>query len=157
MFKNGIKKIAHDLVEANCPGTYNQAVMEFGALYCKPQNPDCSKCIFRNDCFAYNNNMVNKLPVKGNPVKQRKRYFHYLVLKIKKGDGIYTLLNKRLGKDIWENLYDFPMIEIINPERGIKINTKIESFELIINIDTIVKRMVSGSLTISSKIDRNEC
>ena len=49
------------------------------------------------------------------------------------------------------------MSEITNPESGIKINTKIESFGLIINIDTIVNTIVRGSLTISSKIDRNEC
>lgn len=109
--KKDIKEKANKLIDKSDPGNYNQAVMEFGALYCKPQNPDCFNCIFQKDCFAFKNQMVDKLPLKNNPVKQKKRYFHYLVLKIAKENEFYTLLNRRSGNDIWRNMYDFPMIE----------------------------------------------
>jgi A/G-specific adenine glycosylase len=111
MGKKEIKKIADELIDKRDPGTYNQAVMEFGALYCKPQNPDCTHCIFRKECYAFTNNRVDQLPLKARPSKQRTRYFHYLVLKLKKDEQFFTFLCKRTGKDIWQNLFDFPMVE----------------------------------------------
>jgi A/G-specific adenine glycosylase len=109
--KKEITTIAHRLIDTDDPGTYNQALMEFGTLYCKPQNPECDKCIFCDNCFAYKNRMVDQLPLKVKPIKRKKRYFHYLILKIRKNNKTYTLLNKRLEKDIWQSLYDFPLIE----------------------------------------------
>ena len=67
------------------------------------------------------------MPIKGNPVKQKKRYFHYLVLKIRKDNKTYTILNKRSGKDIWQNLYDFPMIEKDKKTATSKINELLNS------------------------------
>lgn len=109
--KKEIAEIAGKLIDKRDPGTYNQAIMEFGALYCKPQNPDCANCIFQKECFAYKNQLVDKLPLKDKPVKQKKRYFHYLILKIRKENKPYIYINQRTEKDIWQNLYDFPMIE----------------------------------------------
>jgi A/G-specific adenine glycosylase len=109
--KKEIKKIADELIDKRKPGTYNQAVMEFGALYCKPQNPDCTHCIFQKECYAFKKSKVDQLPLKDRSVKQRTRYFHYLVLKLKKDEQFFTFLCKRTGKDIWQNLFDFPMIE----------------------------------------------
>lgn len=109
--KKEMTKIAHELLLPSDPGTYNQAVMEFGALFCKPQNPDCASCIFSEDCFAFLNHKVDKLPFKNKPAKQKKRYFHYLIFKVKTESSVLTFLNKRTQKGIWQNLYDFPMIE----------------------------------------------
>ena len=83
--------------------------MEFGALYCKPANPNCLKCIFKSDCKAHINNMVADLPKKIGKVKIKKRYFNYLVFFAEK-DSV-TWIRKREEKDIWQNLYEFPMIE----------------------------------------------
>jgi A/G-specific adenine glycosylase len=109
--KKEIKVLANKLIDKKDPGTYNQAVMEFGALYCKPQNPDCYHCIFKKDCYAYKHNLVDQLPVRPKAVKLRKRYFHYLVIKLEKSNDFYTFLNKRTKQDIWQNLYDFPCFE----------------------------------------------
>jgi len=109
--KKELAELASSLIDKKDPGTYNQAVMEFGALYCKPQNPDCPNCIFQNDCFAYKNDRVNELPVKAKAIKQKKRYFHYLVIKLEENNRTFTFLNKRTKKDIWQNLYDFPCYE----------------------------------------------
>lgn len=102
------KELAQQLIDKNQPGTYNQAIMEFGTRYCIPQNPDCEHCIFKQDCMAYQNDMVAELPVKLKAKPIRKRYFNYLVI-ISKNEK--TILQQRLGKGIWHKLYEFPLIE----------------------------------------------
>ena len=52
---------------------------------------------------------------------------------------------------------DFPTKEIKNPEIGMNIKTKSVSFTLINSIAVMVNKIIRGSLTMSSKIDRNEC
>jgi A/G-specific adenine glycosylase len=106
--KKLITDIALKLIDRKQPGEFNQALMEFGALYCKPMNPDCQKCVFRSDCKAYRKGLVSEVPYKNKQLFQRKRYFYYLVIVIK-NKSVY--LNQRTGKDIWKNLYDFPLIE----------------------------------------------
>jgi A/G-specific adenine glycosylase len=106
--KTEITNLATNLIDRKQPGEFNQAIMEFGALYCKPRNPDCNECIFRTDCKAYLKNKVGLIPVKSKRLLQRDRYFHFLFI-IWANKKIY--LRKRSGPDIWRNLYDFPLIE----------------------------------------------
>ena len=102
------KALAQELIDESDPGTFNQALMEFGAKFCVPSNPDCESCIFQNQCYAYAKGMVKELPLKLNKTKIRTRYFNYLVILDKNGS---TLIMKREGKGIWRNLYEFPLIE----------------------------------------------
>ena len=96
----------------NCdPGTFNQALMEFGALYCVPSNPDCPNCLFADACFAYKNKLVEELPVKKPKKATRKRFFHYLVIQDNRGEEPAVFMKKRTGNDIWRHLYEFPLIE----------------------------------------------
>lgn len=97
-----------ELIDPWHPGDYNQAVMEFGALQCTPA-PDCSICIFKDDCIAFNSGRVGDLPVKAKAVKTVSRYFYYFILRDKKGTAF--IVKRRSEGDIWEGLYDFPMIE----------------------------------------------
>lgn len=108
--KEFIRK-AEILLDKKNPGLFNQAVMEFGALQCVPQNPDCGKCPLKKDCKAYSKNLVAVLPVKSKKPKIRTRYFNYLVLR----DKGKILIRKRTENDIWKNLYDFPMLETTHP------------------------------------------
>lgn len=105
------KQLSFELIDPNDPATFNQAVMEFGALQCKPQNPDCRVCPFQSSCVAFEQNIVTMLPVKINKTKIKKRFFNYLVFL---GDQSDTLLMQRKGKGIWENLYEFPLLESEN-------------------------------------------
>ncbi len=100
------KALAQELISTEDPGTHNQALMEFGAIQCKPQNPHCESCPFNSGCMAYSNNTIRQLPVKTKKQKIKKRYFNYLVLNNEK-----TLLQKRTGNGIWKNLFEFPLIE----------------------------------------------
>lgn len=99
--------LANDLLDPTHPGLYNQAIMEFGAIQCKPSGPDCGGCILRFDCRALAEKRVNQLPVKIKGKASRNRYFNYFV--VMKDDQI--LVNKREKGDIWENLYELPLVE----------------------------------------------
>jgi A/G-specific adenine glycosylase len=106
-----LKEKAHTLLDHEDPGTYNQAVMEFGALHCTPVKPACSECIFAEHCFAYKHNRVDRIPAKKKPVIRRIRYFYYFLPVLKGNVFTKIMINKRGDDDIWKNLYDFPLIE----------------------------------------------
>ena len=105
--KKEFNELANQLIDRNDPGTFNEAMMEFGALQCTPRNPDCNNCPFQSQCIAFNHKEISKLPVKANKTKVRHRYFNYMY--IKHGKSIY--LEKRAENDIWQNMYQLPLIE----------------------------------------------
>lgn len=105
--KKEFSRLANAIMDRKNPGEYNQAIMEFGALYCTPKNPGCYTCIFNDRCVAFKNGSVGDLPVKKGKQKIRARYFNYLL--IRDHDHIY--IRKRTDNDIWKNLYEFPLIE----------------------------------------------
>lgn len=101
------KELAQELIQKATPREYNQAIMDFGSMVCKPQNPTCDICPLANGCLAKSKNKIDKLPVKEKKIKIRKRYFNFIIL----DDGEYTLIEKREENGIWQNLYQFPLIE----------------------------------------------
>ncbi|PST84894.1 A/G-specific adenine glycosylase [Pedobacter yulinensis] len=100
-------ELASQLLDRHRPGLYNQAIMEFGALQCKPVSPNCGVCPLRDECYAFRNAEVKMLPVKIRKAKPRARFFFYLVCC--KGDQV--LVRQRGPGDIWQHLYDFPLVE----------------------------------------------
>ncbi|MGO3706709.1 MAG: A/G-specific adenine glycosylase [Mesonia hippocampi] len=102
------KVLATKMLATKSPGLYNQAIMEFGALHCKPKNPQCVTCPVQSNCIAFQQNKVGELPVKLKKQKVRERFFNFLVFQDAKGQ---MLLQKRVEKDIWQHLYQFPLIE----------------------------------------------
>lgn len=105
--KKEFAALAQQLIPEDQAGIYNQAIMEFGALQCKPKNPNCEICPLQAACSAYADDKVDLLPIKARKTKVRDRFFHYLILET--ADQI--VLRKRSGKGIWQNLFDFPLIE----------------------------------------------
>ena len=105
--KKYFAKIADELLRKDIPGKYNQAIMDFGAIHCMPKKPLCSDCLFKDNCIAYQQKKIHVYPVKSKKIKKRQRFFNYLVLNFE--DKV--LIRKRVEKDIWRNLYEFPMIE----------------------------------------------
>jgi len=99
--------LANQLLDKKKAGIYNQAIMDFGATVCKPMAPRCSHCPFNKVCYAYLNKKINELPVKEKKISIRKRWFYYLVLEHKD----QLAVRERTAKDIWQQLYEFPMIE----------------------------------------------
>ena len=109
--KSGSKRLfaqlANRIISKDNPGEHNQAIMEFGALHCLPQNPKCDDCPFSKTCVANLHGLQQDLPVKTIKPRTRKRFFHYVVLR----HGNRVLMKRRSGKDIWHGLYDFHLIE----------------------------------------------
>ena len=101
------KKLAARLMEGAPADQFNQAIMEFGALRCTPNQPNCYQCPFSGFCQARIDNVQHLLPVKTKQTSARKRYFYYYVIK----SGSRLLLKKRVRKDIWQGLYDFMLVE----------------------------------------------
>ena len=102
------KALAQTLIDPKQPGTFNQAIMDFGALHCKPQNPLCESCPLAESCVALEKNLIKELPVKEKKIKIKHRYFNFLVVFT---DDNKTILEERKGKGIWQGLYQFPLIE----------------------------------------------
>lgn len=102
------KQLAQSLIDPEQPGAYNQAIMDFGSMQCKPQSPDCSQCPLNTSCVAFEQNKVKELPVKEKKLKVKNRFFNYLVFVSENGK---TVLEERTGKGIWQGLYQFPLIE----------------------------------------------
>ena len=98
---------ARSLLDESRPGLHNQAVMEFGALQCVPANPDCECCPLRDRCLSLARGTVADRPPKREKKAAVPRYFNYLHVRCAGS----TLLAKRTGRDIWRNLYEFPLIE----------------------------------------------
>lgn len=105
--KKLIEKQVNTLLPRGQSPDFNQGMMEFGATFCVPVNPSCENCIFNDICYAYQNQMQHRLPVKAKKAKVKVRYFNYLVFR--EGDALY--LKQRTNNDIWKGLFDFHLIE----------------------------------------------
>ncbi len=103
--------LANVLLDKKNAGIYNQAIMDFGATICKPQQPLCENCVMASSCIAYNQNKMAAFPVKGKKLLKKDRWFYYLVIRVK--NSIYV--RKRTGRDIWQNLHEFVLIEADQP------------------------------------------
>ncbi|HNS17771.1 MAG TPA: A/G-specific adenine glycosylase [Bacteroidales bacterium] len=105
-----ITSTARDLADGPAPGTFNQAIMEFGALHCKPVRPDCNHCVLRPYCQAFKRNLAGEIPVRKPKANPRKRYLNYLVINARY-PAARIVLKKRTSRDVWMNMFDFPLIE----------------------------------------------
>jgi len=123
------KVLASSLIDKNQPATYNQAIMEFGAKQCKPKSPDCNACPLEDSCFALQKGLVDTLPIKLKKTKVTTKYFNFIVFIDAHNK---TMFEKRTKKGIWQNLYQFPLIE---SERSLKVS----EFHLLNLKDTILK------------------
>lgn len=106
------RALADEMLDSRHPGTYNQAIMDFGATQCVPHSPDCSKCPLMDSCEAFNTGKVALLPCKDKVTKVRQRYFTYLYMRDPEGK---VLLQRRGAGDIWQGLYQFPLHESAEP------------------------------------------
>lgn len=141
------KSLAQELLDKKDPATFNQAIMEFGALHCKPQNPACHICPFNDKCLALKDQKIKDLPVKLKKGKVKKRYFNYLVFDL---GSEKTILEQRKGKGIWNGLYQFPLVEsekAISEEELLTSEEFIEKIPLeefsveLINEDPVVHKL----------------
>lgn len=106
--KKEFNQLAQELLDESEPANYNQAIMDFGATQCVPKSPKCSNCPLQKKCVALQKDQISTLPIKSKTLLKKERYFQYLVLNY---PGKEMVLQKRVKKDIWQNLYQFPLVE----------------------------------------------
>lgn len=109
--KKEFTEVARELIPKDDPATFNQAMIEFGAIQCQPVAPDCLICPFTTGCYAYANGAQSALPVKIKKTKVRDRHLNYIVLE-KEGQ---LAMSQRGPKDVWQGLYDFYLVETKQP------------------------------------------
>jgi A/G-specific adenine glycosylase len=109
--KKLFQELADKLIPEKHAGDFNQALMEYGATVCKPKSPNCSSCIFLEECVAARNQLINVLPQKSRKTLVRKRYLNYVFTR----HGNKVLIGKRQQNDIWKNLYEFYPVSIDKP------------------------------------------
>jgi A/G-specific adenine glycosylase len=98
---------AFTVLDKKNPGTFNQAIMDFGAVICKPALPLCKTCVLRKGCYAFTHDAIADLPVKKNKLVIKTRFFNYLIIDVAGNIAI----TQRTKKDIWQSLFEFPLIE----------------------------------------------
>lgn len=108
--KKEIREALESFFDFEAAGNFNEAMMDFGAIQCTPTNPNCKNCPFEKYCQAFLTKNVNKYPVKEKQAPVKTRYLNYLILKTNETTPTF-ILSKRTAKDIWKNLYEFPLIE----------------------------------------------
>lgn len=109
--KREFQEMAQALIDPGHPGDHNQAVMELGATVCTPKQPLCDECPIAGRCLARKEDRTTALPVKSKKTGVRERHFNYLVIRTPKG----LLMRQRSGKDIWQGLWELPMVETARP------------------------------------------
>ncbi len=105
--KQAFTLLANELLDKKQAGIYNQAIMDFGAVICKPQIPLCTICVLNTKCSAFKSGLVNQLPIKEKKIIKKTRWFYYLIVTYNGKQYV----RKRGAKDIWENLYEFVLLE----------------------------------------------
>tara|TARA_B100001057_G_scaffold473007_1_gene536963 strand:- start:2233 stop:3246 length:1014 start_codon:yes stop_codon:yes gene_type:complete len=106
--KSYFKKIGFKLMNNTSPGDFNQAMMDFGSMVCKPRKSDCFDCNFSSNCQAYLTDTVMRYPYKKKKLRIKNRYLNYIVPLT---EDKKTIIKKRNEQGIWKNLYEFPLIE----------------------------------------------
>jgi A/G-specific adenine glycosylase len=105
--KQIFKQILNEWIVNQNPADFNNALMELGATVCKPANPDCLNCPAQHFCLAFKNKNQEKFPVKSKKIKKKIRYFNYFLVEYQS----YIYIVQRTNQDIWNNLYELPLIE----------------------------------------------
>ena len=128
---------------------YAQALMELGAMICKPKNPECSKCPISKNCKSYKKKDFDLAKI---TKKNKEKYF---ILKVYKKNQKYLLV-KNTRFNFLKNLAIFPMEELSNPKNfNENLNFKMSNMNMNIKIQYLknVKRFPSSYWFDKRKLD----
>lgn len=95
------------------PSLFNQAMIEIGAMVCKPTNPTCNECPLSHTCIAYKHDMQTLLPVKLSKKAPKQVFIHYIYIE---SEG-NTWIEKRPENSTWKGLYEFPNSQLTSDNR----------------------------------------
>lgn len=141
-----VKLMAH----AHDPATYNQSIMEFGAIQCTPVSPDCLLCPVQPQCVAFQTGRQHKLPVKAKKAAVRERYFNYLVFcRTGSDEQQQVAMRERTNKDIWQNLFDFYLIETDEPKPTVSDLELLDKVQVLLDSGVLMSLPVDGQQLLS--------
>jgi len=121
--KKLLRALADEMLDRQHPALYNQAIMDYGALLCKPTSPLCDTCPLSGTCQALKEHLTDKLPIKSKRTAVRDRYLTYIYTRTEDGQ---TLLHRRGSGDIWQGLFEFPLIESDRPLTMKEVEEKVK-------------------------------
>ncbi|MFF5996684.1 A/G-specific adenine glycosylase [Lysinibacillus sp. KU-BSD001] len=119
-----------ELIDPNNTSSFNQGLMELGALICTPTSPKCLLCPVREYCRAFEAGDMAQLPVKTKKTKMKN--LHYKVYIVRDNEGRY-LLEKRDANGLLANMWQFPMIEIKKEEDA--LNKLFQQYDVKVKVE----------------------
>ena len=119
--KREFAALAQELLPKNEASAYNQGIMDFGAMQCTPQSPQCMLCPLQETCVALREGRVNELPVKQKTLKVKERRLTYIYIRYK---GM-TAIHRRGEGDIWQGLYEPWLVEKV-PEGAVLLRQNVK-------------------------------
>jgi A/G-specific adenine glycosylase len=136
---NIFKKQADLLLDTQHPGTFNQALMELGALVCTPKNPHCSTCPVCDRCRAFSDGIADQYPkrIKSGKIPE----YHVAVGVVFKKDRV--LITRRKPEGLLGGLWEFPGGKVIKGETPEQtcIREMCEEVNLDVRVDQFVTRI----------------
>ena len=105
-----IYQIVEKLIQHQDASSFNQGLMDLGAMICRPLHPHCQLCPIQDDCQAYQHHQQDVLPV--NIKKIRHQDIHYITGVITYQEKFLLLKNK---EGLLENLYGFVQYDLESP------------------------------------------
>lgn len=114
------ESIVKEIISTEDPSSFNQGLMEIGALICTPKKPACLLCPIQQHCRAFQNGMAETLPVKLKKKRQKEMDYYVLILRDQSGN---VAIHQRPSEGLLANMWQFPMI----PKKNIIIDNLIEN------------------------------
>ncbi|WP_019412720.1 A/G-specific adenine glycosylase [Paenisporosarcina sp. TG20] len=118
--KKIFEQAVSEIIDPQDPSSFNQGLMELGAVICTPTSPKCLLCPVRDNCSAFYAGEENRLPVKTKNKKTKALIYDVYVTQ---NDKKQILMEKRAESGLLANMYQFPMIE--------HVDKNIDSFSLL--------------------------
>ncbi|WP_188456835.1 A/G-specific adenine glycosylase [Virgibacillus oceani] len=127
--KKQFENYVRELISQDDPSSFNQGIMELGALICTPKTPMCMFCPVQQHCKAFAEGIEEELPIKSKAKKQKKVPYAALLIKNEKNQYV---IEKRSDNGLLASLWQFPMVPIdeigfdhlenwVHSEYGVKI------------------------------------
>jgi A/G-specific adenine glycosylase len=113
-------ELAQSLLPVEQPASFNQAMMDFGAIQCTPTSPKCVLCPLQESCEAFRSGRVGELPVKEKKLTIQTRRFTYMYIRCQGK----TAIRKRAAGDIWQGLWEPVLAEGCGMLAGAKLLRK---------------------------------